>query len=218
MRLTKKQHEFLVLSDAAYQKRDYEKEAKDLGWKKLERYSNGEINVFVKKSQCVMAFRGTQSAKDFYTDIKSVALSGVKADDRRFVEAAAAMRRVAKNIGQHYHISVTGHSLGGTIAQYVGRLFCLGGICFNPGSSPVFKLTELMKKAARKGMKGMKSRNCAKVLIVRVTDNKSAAGTDWISKNAEKNFPGSKAKRLKPKNTNKVSNIHLANHYSTAIY
>lgn len=217
-RLTKRQHEFLVLSDAAYQKKDYEKEATALGWKKLVRYSNGEVNVYVRRNQCVVAFRGTQSGKDFATDMKAIALSGAKADDRRFKEAVMAMRTVVKNIGEHYKISVTGHSLGGTIAQYIGRLFCIGGICFNPGSSPVGRLTEVMKKAAQQGMKRMKVKNCTRVLIVRVTDNKSAAGTDWISKNAEKNFPGSKTKRLPPKQKNKLTNLHLANHFSSAIY
>lgn len=218
MKLTSSEHQHLILSDAAYQKSDAEREAKKIGWQKMKRYSNGEINVYVKGNRCVVAYRGTQSGKDLKTDIKSVALNANRGDDRRFKEAQNGMKQLLKNVGGHYKIQVTGHSLGGTIAQYVGRLFCLGGTSFNPGSTPLSGLTAIMKKAAKLGEKYRHSKHCAKVKIIRITDG-TFGGSDWVSQNAEKNFTGSKAKHLKPKNPASIkNNLTLANHFTPNLY
>lgn len=206
----------LAMSDAAYQKKDALSKVKAAGWKAVSKLSGGETTAFVKGKQVVVAFRGTMSRKDFHTDIKAVAFNKPKqaGQDQRFIAAAKDFKRI-KDAHPGKRFLVTGHSLGGTLAIFIGRLECIGGTAFNPGSSPVGGLTEFMDREAKKArqLHGKKSRTaCIKVKILRIANEKKTLANDPVSANARKNFKGNKVKDLDP---GKALNP-LNHHFTTA--
>lgn len=213
MKLTDKEHLQLLMADAAYQNADARATLKRKGWKRDARFGNAETSVFVHGRHVVIAFRGTNLTKkdikaDVATDVKAVATGNAK-QDRRFLEAQQVVKQVRKAL-PGVHIQVTGHSLGGTIAQYIGRLFCFPGTSFNPGSSPVGNITKVMKEAARIGRKLRKHGSCTKVKIIRIATKGKRLATDPISINARDNFPGSKDKQFEAETS--IKTLGFAHH------
>lgn len=205
MSLTAKEKTHLLISDAAYQKHDALDKLKDMGWKRIGKLSSKETSCFVKGRRVVVGFRGTviNLPKDWATDAKAIATGGEKADqDQRFMQAGKDFGEI-KAAYPGKILQVTGHSLGGTLALFVGRMACIGGTAFNPGSSPVGGLEKLMKRAGKQGAKrhdkGKSGRACTKVKIIRIADEKVSLKNDPISANARKNNPGSRVKDLHPK-------------------
>ncbi len=99
---------------------------------------------FIKDNDIVLAFRGTDGLFDGPADI---ALGNPTPDwDTQFfyaLETANQIREVSPNA----KIYVTGHSLGGALAQVVSEMFGFSGATFDPGgaqniaSSPQFTAT-----------------------------------------------------------------------------
>lgn len=199
-KLTKNEHVHLLMADAAYGTREAKDELKDKGWKLLKNYSGSETLVFLRKKVCVLAFRGTNNfTADAMTDLKAIAVSGkATPNDRRFKEALKLTNSVMHNVSAD-RFYVTGHSMGGTLAQYAGRYFCISGTSFNPGSTPRGTLTQEMKRASEIGAKanGTKAARCNKVKVIRIANFKKDFATDLVAHYAGKSFPGAKFKDLK---------------------
>ena len=217
MKLSKKEQLHLLMADAAYQNEKPLEELKSMGWKKITRFCNGETSCFAKGRQVVVAFRGSQSRKDFATDVKAIALGGNTASkDQRFRDSIQATKKIVTAFAGKT-LSVTGHSLGGTLAEFVGRAFCVGGTAFNPGSSPITGLRATMEKVAEKAAKAhLSSKNykrCAKVKIIRIADDSKNFRNDKVSSNAKDNFPGSKVKHLSVDKPSDPYHLHITSQF-----
>ncbi len=100
-------------------------------------YSNNNSSTFLRPDgSAILAFRGTRPTNldDINTD--AAILAGQNRFENahpRFVEAVHDYNRVKNN---YINVDLTGHSLGGTIADYVGRMNSENAIVFNPGESP----------------------------------------------------------------------------------
>jgi hypothetical protein len=102
--------------------------------------SSAEVAVWVHKTEprIILAFRGTVvSLKDLKSTLKDIRsdlaiTTGLTDKNKRFKEAQAVYRRVEAKYPSH-KIQVTGHSLGGSLAQTVVRKENVEGVVFNPG-------------------------------------------------------------------------------------
>lgn len=99
-------------------------------------YSTNNASTFIRPDgSAILAYRGTRPTNldDLNTD--AAILAGQHLSDNehpRFTEA----------VNQYYHVNekynnvdLTGHSLGGTLADYVGRLHDTKAVIFNPGQT-----------------------------------------------------------------------------------
>lgn len=100
-------------------------------------YSNNNSSTFIRPDgTAILAYRGTRPTN--FDDINTDAsiLAGQHRTDTphpRFVEATHHYNMVKD---KYYNVDITGHSLGGTIADYVGRMNDEKAVVFNPGESP----------------------------------------------------------------------------------
>jgi hypothetical protein len=100
-------------------------------------YSNNNASTFIRPNgTAILAYRGTRPSN--FDDINADAsiLAGQHRTDiphPRFVEAVNHYNYV-KN--KYNNVDLTGHSLGGTLADYVGRMHDERAVVFNPGESP----------------------------------------------------------------------------------
>ena len=114
------------------------------GGKEVEGYtvdrglSNVNRTVYIKDGKATVAFRGTDLKskdtkwKDLGTD--ALILFGLQKFSSRFKNAVAATKKVVSKYGKD-NVNLTGHSLGGSQALYVGKELGLPVISFNPGLS-----------------------------------------------------------------------------------
>ena len=100
-------------------------------------YSNNNSSTFIRPDgTAILAYRGTRPTNldDINTDASI--LAGQHRTDTphpRFVEALNHYNYVK---AKYDNVDLTGHSLGGTIADYVGRMNDEKAVVFNPGESP----------------------------------------------------------------------------------
>lgn len=100
-------------------------------------YSTNNASTFIRPDgSAILAYRGTRPTNldDLNTD--AAIMAGQHRTDTphpRFVEANNHYNLV-KNT--YTNVDLTGHSLGGTLADYVGRMNDESAIVFNPGESP----------------------------------------------------------------------------------
>lgn len=127
-----------TLSEISYARNDNEKEqnALKLGYTIDRDLSNYNHSVFKKGNKVVLAFRGTNPTNldDLAADF-NIALG--QRSHHRFSDAEKISREVEKKYGSDF--TVTGHSLGGTLALHVNQMHGKKAKVFNPGSSPVFE-------------------------------------------------------------------------------
>jgi hypothetical protein len=88
--------------------------------------NNGEVAV---------VFRGTDpwSGEDLYTDVQ-LAIGNIR--DTSYYQSAREFVQEIQSSFPDKKITLTGHSLGGTIAAELGEALDLPSVSFNPGSSP----------------------------------------------------------------------------------
>lgn len=100
-------------------------------------YSTNNASTFIRPDgTAIIAYRGTRPTNfdDLNTD--AAILAGQHRTDiphPRFVEAVNHYNYV-KN--KYSSVDLTGHSLGGTLADYVGRMNDEKAVVYNPGESP----------------------------------------------------------------------------------
>ncbi len=89
---------------------------------------------FQKDNDIVIAFRGTDfwSVSDDYSADKAIA--GLLPWQAQFT-AAIELANEIRSANSGKHIYVTGHSLGGALAQVVSQLFGFSGATFDPGGA-----------------------------------------------------------------------------------
>ena len=100
-------------------------------------YSNNNASTFIRPDgTAILAYRGTRPTNldDLNTDA-SILVGQHRTDNLhpRFVEAVNHYNFVKNKYSQ---LDLTGHSLGGTLADYVGRMNDERAIVFNPGETP----------------------------------------------------------------------------------
>jgi hypothetical protein len=106
------------------------------------------ICVWVKNSprQAVIAVRGTDTLTDLLLDIQSI--FGGRAPDaaRRFLG-----EKIAELRNQDYNVLITGHSLGGYLAEIASSYMQVPGIAFDaPGPNGDERFTNLSPKSERR--------------------------------------------------------------------
>jgi hypothetical protein len=101
-------------------------------------YSNNNSATFIRPDgTAILAYRGTRPSNfdDLNTDASI--LAGQHRSDGlphpRFIEAVNHYNYVK---AKYDNVDLTGHSLGGTLADYVGRMNDEKAVVFNPGESP----------------------------------------------------------------------------------
>ena len=100
-------------------------------------YSNDNASTFIRPDgTAIIAYRGTRPTNfdDLNTDASI--LAGQHRSDTphpRFVEAQNHYDFVKS---KYDFVDLTGHSLGGTLADYVGRMYDERAVAFNPGETP----------------------------------------------------------------------------------
>jgi hypothetical protein len=100
-------------------------------------YSTNNASTFIRPDgSAIIAYRGTRPTNfdDINTD--AAILAGAHRTDTvhpRFVEAVNHYNYVK---AKYDNVDLTGHSLGGTLADYVGRMNDERAVVFNPGESP----------------------------------------------------------------------------------
>jgi hypothetical protein len=99
-------------------------------------YSNNNASTFIRPDgSAIIAYRGTRPTNfdDINTD--AAILAGAHRTDTvhpRFVEALNHYDYVK---AKYDNVDLTGHSLGGTLADYVGRMNDERAVVFNPGET-----------------------------------------------------------------------------------
>jgi hypothetical protein len=94
----------------------------------------GTIYQDVSSRQIIVAHRGTNDAKDAFTDVQMVThrVNNQGPDALRLVDAANQFaERERQQTGTRPEVSTTGHSLGGTLAEYTAFHKGIGGRSFN---------------------------------------------------------------------------------------
>lgn len=157
-------HEHAVLSKTAY---DYYLESPRIAQEELAEYGYSDykidhslsddhaVTVVKPSGQAVLAYRGTHfSVDDAMTDRDLLAdaliltgyhrspmyqyavnsLSNVMGTETRFQRAENRYKDVKARYGD---VTLTGHSLGGQLASFVGRKYKEPTLMFNKGSSPI---------------------------------------------------------------------------------
>jgi len=100
-------------------------------------YSNNNASTFIRPDgTAILAYRGTRPTNldDINTDASI--LAGQHRTDvphPRFVEALNHYNFVKD---KYNNLDLTGHSLGGTLADYVGRMSNERAVVYNPGETP----------------------------------------------------------------------------------
>jgi len=165
--------EMAYLSDAAYKSggRDYES-----NWSLLESYTSQrtglDAKVFKNKSDgtVVVAFGGTADSKDVSTDISQFVLGFKFVDDlantRDREDMKAKLKKYSDQLSPQYKdaldyvkgiqknhkvAKITGHSLGGGLAQYVAAKLNLAAVTFNPAGLSGAYIDLLQSCGGKKG-------------------------------------------------------------------
>lgn len=120
------------------------------GWKLLTQFSSTSdsgfsYSTFTRDKEIVIAFRGTDSISDISADLGFLSGSWTG----QYEEAAKLVSKI-QNEFLDFSITVTGHSLGGGIAQLMAAMYKLEGASFEaPGAKDITK-TEGFRIAQQK--------------------------------------------------------------------
>jgi hypothetical protein len=140
---------YAVLSSVAYKANLQEKykQLKKYGLNRdyfiLRQFTNKNITAFYDfiNKKIIIAFRGTDSTNktgllydDLLTDI-FLGL-GLLRTTKRFVESKNILEKAIKKYGKK-NITLTGHSLGAAIADYLSSIYKIPAITYNTGSTPI---------------------------------------------------------------------------------
>ena len=113
-------------------------------------YSTDNASTFIRPDgTAIIAYRGTRPTNLDDLNADASILAGQHRTDTphpRFVEAANHYNYVKNKYG---NVDLTGHSLGGTLADYVGRTNDERAVVFNPGQTP-FSLSVIPASADRR--------------------------------------------------------------------
>ena len=138
--------EYSIASQLAYQYYDNNNDAEQIqraldtymeGYTFDPEYSTDNASTFIRPDgTAILAYRGTRpnNLDDLNTDASI--LAGQHRTDTphpRFIEAVNHYNFVKD---KYNNVDLTGHSLGGTLADYVGRMNDEKAVVFNPGESP----------------------------------------------------------------------------------
>jgi len=138
-------YEYSIASQLAYQYYDNNNDAEQIqtaldtyldGYTFDPEYSTNNASTFIRPDgTAILAYRGTRPTNldDLNTD--AAILAGQHRTDNehpRFTEAVNQFYEVNE---KYDTIDLTGHSLGGTLADYVGRLHDTKAVVFNPGET-----------------------------------------------------------------------------------
>jgi len=138
--------QYSIASQLAYQYYDNNNDAEQIqraldtymeGYTFDPEYSTDNASTFIRPDgTAILAYRGTRPTNldDLNTD--AAILAGQHRTDilhPRFVEAVNQYDYVK---AKYNNVDLTGHSLGGTLADYVGRMNDEQAVVFNPGESP----------------------------------------------------------------------------------
>jgi hypothetical protein len=138
--------EYSIASQLAYDYYDNNNDAEQIqrsldhyldGYTFDPEYSNNNASTFIRPDgTAIIAYRGTRPSNfdDLNTDASI--LAGQHRTDTphpRFVEAVNQYNYVK---AKYDNVDLTGHSLGGTLADYVGRMHDEKAVVFNPGETP----------------------------------------------------------------------------------
>jgi hypothetical protein len=153
-RMPKEDYEYSIASQLAYQYFDNNNDAEQIqraldtyleNYTFDPEYSNNNASTFIRPDgSVIIAYRGTRPTNldDLNTDASI--LAGQHRTDTphpRFVEAVNHYNYVK---AKYDNVDLTGHSLGGTLADYVGRMNDERAVVFNAGESP-FSLSVIPK-------------------------------------------------------------------------
>ena len=140
---------YAVLSSVSYKKtlEDKYKQLKKYGLNRdyfvIGEFTDKNITTFfdVENERIIMSFRGTDNKnllgmryEDLMTDYQ-LAIGRLRSTDR-FQEAVEMLEKVMKKYGKN-KISLSGHSLGGAIADYLSYTYKIPAFIYNTGSSPL---------------------------------------------------------------------------------
>jgi Ca2+-binding RTX toxin-like protein len=105
------------------------------GWDVLENHQEGSFSVtaFERGDTIVLAYRGTNDAGDWLA--ANPAIAGFAPWDLQFSYALLYAFTMYQKYADAKEIYVTGHSLGGGLAQVVSQMFQLPGATFDPGGA-----------------------------------------------------------------------------------
>jgi len=138
--------EYSIASQLAYQYYDNNNDSEQVqrsldtyleGYTFDPEYSNNNASTFIRPDgTTILAYRGTRPTNfdDLNTDASILAGQHTTDDPHpRFVEAQHHYNFVKS---KYDFVDLTGHSLGGTLAGYVGRMNDERAVVFNPGQTP----------------------------------------------------------------------------------
>jgi Ca2+-binding RTX toxin-like protein len=105
------------------------------GWSKFEAVTNGNFAAisFKKGDRIVIAYRGTDSPSGDFDADTAIGLIA-PAWDSQFDDALTFAENIRVE-NPDCQISVTGHSLGGALAQVAAKMFHFEGAAFDPGGA-----------------------------------------------------------------------------------
>lgn len=154
-----------------YQKRDSSFADKEgYTWKEIlpgacaAKYDTKCLTVYQNGTTIVIGIRGTDFSDP--GDLASDACIAIGAIPPARCDEAEQFARSMRSSGRYNTIYLAGHSLGGTVASYVGLACGFKVHCFNPGAAPHDKIASVLLYG---------SRNCDGTVIVHRID------TDLIS-------------------------------------
>ncbi|MEP6634220.1 MAG: hypothetical protein ABJA62_08410 [Luteimonas sp.] len=131
--------------EASMREKDEDKRLLPDGWKIRKFEDKNAETGFVAyvfrnddKKKIVIAYRGSDNLIDFTGANLAIAqdgdlkLPGLPDWDRQFDQGLQFAQDVIHKYGKDYDISVTGHSLGGSLAQVASQMYGLPGRTFDP--------------------------------------------------------------------------------------
>jgi hypothetical protein len=150
--------QYAVLSSIAYQVYN---NGKEKAGKKLNEFlpnhqlipelSDGYSSTIIKKRQdkpdeIIVAYRGTQNLQDAFVDLTNIAIGSpiekIGGIPTGYFRIAQDKYDAVKQAYPNANISTTGHSLGGSLAYYIGKKNDVRSYIYNAGSSPLDIITD----------------------------------------------------------------------------
>ncbi|MDD5297129.1 MAG: DUF2974 domain-containing protein [Rhodocyclaceae bacterium] len=109
------------------------------GWRPLEKFQTVDPTTGfaafafqnTQTHEIIIAYRGTNGPSDLRPD---AAIAGIKSWDPQFTQALEFANRV-QQANRDATITVTGHSLGGAMAELASQMFGFGGSTYDPGGA-----------------------------------------------------------------------------------